>query len=574
MIPQHTTQIDFRPATASHLHTDTGTCPSCGQEIPLDKLEEISGKIALREREQARALRTKLEEQFELEKAQTKAQATADLDAERRKSLEREAAAREEAKQAAETIFTQKVSEIERNSQEQQLALKTKFEEQQAARHLAEEMKARLQEEMQQLRADSVAALETVKNEASAREAGIRADAQQAADLSVAERIAALETARKESEATLQGQILKAEESRAAAEENGKALSAKIQDLNASTEAKIAKLKEDAVSDAARIREEERAAAALSIQDQLAANEKATADANAKATAAEGKLATAEQQHAKALADGLSSQREVLEKAQTDAVNAEKAKAFAETQKLTDKVAELQRALEKKSNEELGEGAEVEIFEALRREFPDDRIDRVTKGSAGADIHHVVMLNGKACGTIIYDSKNHNAFRNEHVAKLRTDKLAAKAEHAILSTHKFPQGTRQIHMDDGVVLANPARVLVIVGLLRQHLVQVHTLRLSGVERESKTNALYEFITSERCTQLLGRVDARAEDLLDQQINEKKWHDAHWKKQGEAFREIQKAKADLDNEISSIIGTAATTTRSAVSSGHSAIQEAC
>ena len=81
------------------------------------------------------------------------------------------------------------------------------------------------------------------------------------------------------------------------------------------------------------------------------------------------------------------------------------------------------------------------------------------------------------------------------------------------------------------------------------------MSMSSAERENKTAALYDFITSERCTQLLGRVDTLTDDLLEQQVKEKKWHEAAWKKEGEAIRSIQKAKAELSNEICSIIGTA-------------------
>jgi Uncharacterized protein conserved in bacteria (DUF2130) len=95
------------------------------------------------------------------------------------------------------------------------------------------------------------------------------------------------------------------------------------------------------------------------------------------------------------------------------------------------------------------------------------------------------MHNGRKCGTIIYESKNQKEFRYEHVAKLREDQLAAKAEHAILSTHKFPVGTRQLDMQDGVVLANPARVLFVAALFRDGLLRLHRLGLSSAERESK-----------------------------------------------------------------------------------------
>jgi hypothetical protein len=141
------------------------------------------------------------------------------------------------------------------------------------------------------------------------------------------------------------------------------------------------------------------------------------------------------------------------------------------------------------------------------------------------------------------------------VTKLLEDQLAAKAEHAILSTHKFPAGTRQLHMQDGVLVANPARVVSVVTLIRRHLLQAYTLRLSSAEQESKTAALYAFITSERCTQLLSRIDAQADELLEQQVKERKWHDAAWKKEGELIRSIQKVQTELSNEISCIIGTA-------------------
>jgi hypothetical protein len=215
---------------------------------------------------------------------------------------------------------------------------------------------------------------------------------------------------------------------------------------------------------------------------------------------------------------------------------------------------ELQRALEKKSAYELGEGAEVDIFEALKTEFQEDRITRIPKGAAGADVRHIVMHGGKECGTILYDSKNHKQFRYDHVSKLRTDQLAEKAEHAVLSTHRFPQGCSQIHIHDGVVLANPARVISIAVILRQHLLHLHTLRISGIEREEKMAALYEFITSVQCSDLLGRIDERADDLLGLQEKEIKWHGNNWRKQGEAIRAIQKAKGDLANRVSSIIGS--------------------
>jgi hypothetical protein len=80
--------------------------------------------------------------------------------------------------------------------------------------------------------------------------------------------------------------------------------------------------------------------------------------------------------------------------------------------------------------------------------------------------------------------------------------------------------------------------------------------MSDAERESKTAALYDFITSDRCAQFFARIDTSAEELLGLQVKEMKFHKAAWEKEGEIIKRIQKTQADFSNEISSIIGTAA------------------
>ena len=47
----------------------------------------------------------------------------------------------------------------------------------------------------------------------------------------------------------------------------------------------------------------------------------------------------------------------------------------------------------------------------------------------------------------------------------------------------------------------------------------------------------------------------AASMRMQQVKERKWHNAAWKKEGELIRSIQKVQAELSNEISCIIGTA-------------------
>ena len=146
---------------------------------------------------------------------------------------------------------------------------------------------------------------------------------------------------------------------------------------------------------------------------------------------------------------------------------------------------------------------------------------------------HEVIHNGRVCGKIVYDAKNRNAWQNEFVTKLRADKIAQGADHAILSSNKFPKDKAQVHVQDGVIVAYPARVLAIVEILRGQVVRMHELRVSNEEREQKSVELYAFITSEHCKQLLEQVEAQAGKMVELDTKEQEAHRRLWDARGQA-----------------------------------------
>jgi len=237
------------------------------------------------------------------------------------------------------------------------------------------------------------------------------------------------------------------------------------------------------------------------------------------------------------------------------AVLAERTRAFEEAQALRQKLEDLTRKLEGKSAHELGEGSEIDLFEELRDAFQADRIQRVPKGVNGADVIHEVVHNGRVCGKIIYDAKNRDSWQNGFATKLKADKLAQAADHAILSSNKFPKDKSQVHTQDGVIVANPARVLVIAEILREQIVRMHELRASKEAREEKTVALYAFVTSDHFKLLVEQVEAQAGKMLELDNKEQEAHRRVWDQRGKLIRTIQKARADLTFEVDRIIGTA-------------------
>ncbi|MBX9865109.1 MAG: DUF2130 domain-containing protein [Hyphomicrobium sp.] len=410
------------------------------------------------------------------------------------------------------------------------------------------EADAKASAELEAFRAQSQTAIEQLRSDAATREA------------------TALAQGKKLAEAALQARLTEAAEATRAVTERAANLEAEIARSKTTLAATVEKMTAEFASREEAAKLEARSAVAQELSVKVAEAHTGKVEAEKKAAAAEIGKAAAEKKvvelqasQEEAINARVVEVREAMENAKTEAVNSERSKNFEEKLKLEGLVADLQRKLQNKTAEELGEGAEVQLFELLKAEFPHDEITRVGRGNAGADIVHKVRHNGATCGCIVYDSKNHQQFRSDHVTKLRQDQIAAKADHAVLSTAAFPKDKKQLHIDNGVILANPARAVVIAMLLRQQVVQLHCLKVSNDERTSKIDELYAMMTSDRFSQFMSAITRSAEQLEVLQVQEKKAHDSNWKKQGELFRTIIRTCAQFDEEIGRIIGTAPATT---------------
>jgi hypothetical protein len=308
----------------------------------------------------------------------------------------------------------------------------------------------------------------------------------------------------------------------------------------------------------ARARAEARAAAEAAmtprlaeVQSRLAQEQQARAAVQQQVAALKADQQAAVEARVAEVQETLARQREDLQREKDSAILAANAKVL----KLQSELADMQRKLEGKSAHELGEGSEIDLYEQLRSAFASDRIQRVPKGVNGADVIHEVVHNGKVCGKVIYDAKNRDAWQNGFATKLKADKLAQGADYAILSSNKFPKDKAHVHSQDGVIVAAPARVLAVVEILRDQLVRMHELRVSNEERGSKTEALYAFITSEHCRQLIEQVEAQAGKMLDLDAKEVEAHRRVWDQRKKLIHAVQKARSDLSFEIDRIIGTA-------------------
>lgn len=246
--------------------------------------------------------------------------------------------------------------------------------------------------------------------------------------------------------------------------------------------------------------------------------------------------------------------RAALDKDRTDQLLKLQAAHLREKGQLQQKVDTMSRQLQRKTADELGEGAEVDVYEALREAFPGDDITRVKRGEPGADIRHKVLHKGTTCGTILVDSKNRQAWQNSYITKLREDQMAAKAEHAVLATTVFPSGKKELYLDEetAVIVVSRARVCEVVELLRSSMVRMRVLKLSLSERNEKRDLLYKYIASEEYRQHQQEAARLSNELSDLDVEEKRDHDKVWHKRGKMVTRLRNVVRQVETEVSAIL----------------------
>jgi len=306
-------------------------------------------------------------------------------------------------------------------------------------------------------------------------------------------------------------------------------------------------------------RAEAETAAAKEVEKQKGVLEKVTAERDAaakKLKEAAGREAEirnqAKAEAEKTSAKELQKQREILEKDRDATVLKTQVQFNRDREALQKKVKIMEQALLKQTANQLGDGAEIDLYEALRENFRDDHIDRVPKGQNGADIIYDVMHKGQRCGRIVIDSKNHQSWKSIFVSKLRDDQVEAQAEHAILSSSAFPAGKKELCIESNVIVVSPARVVYVIELLRKAMIAMYIQGLSMKSKADKMSRLYKLITSESYAQRFNESTKLTDEILELDVDEQRAHSLVWKKRGSLARRMLNVLRQIETDVAAVI----------------------
>jgi hypothetical protein len=167
-----------------------------------------------------------------------------------------------------------------------------------------------------------------------------------------------------------------------------------------------------------------------------------------------------------------------------------------QNKKLIDQIEELQKKANQGSMQSQGEVQEIHIEDILKDMFRLDIIAEVPKGFHGADIIHTVVDKlGHSCGTIIYESKRTKHFSIDWLEKLKSDRLKAKADIAVLVTETMPKEMDHLGIKDGIYICSLSEFKGLSIVLRESIIQVNHAMKSQVNKGDKMELLYNYLTS-------------------------------------------------------------------------------
>jgi hypothetical protein len=218
---------------------------------------------------------------------------------------------------------------------------------------------------------------------------------------------------------------------------------------------------------------------------------------------------------------------------------------------------EARRKSEQGSQERQGEVLEIDIEAALRAAFPQDSIQTVPRGAAGADLLQVVRDPAvNACGSLLWELKNTKRWQPAWVAKLKHDQRACGASLAILVSVAVPDEAQGgIARIDGVWVASLAAWPALATALREQLIQVSFARNAASGMSDKMTVIYEYLAGEPFRHKVEAIVEAFIALRGQLDKERRAMSRQWAEREKQLERVIASTAGMYGDLRGTIGQA-------------------
>lgn len=215
---------------------------------------------------------------------------------------------------------------------------------------------------------------------------------------------------------------------------------------------------------------------------------------------------------------------------------------------------DLRRKINQGSQQTQGEAFEVEFEKMLRREFPNDQISEVVKGTKGGDvIQEITDRNGNTCGKILWEMKNTKTWSELWVDKLKGDQRAAVADYAVLISEALPQNTDSARFYKNIWVTKRNFVIGLACALRLNLIQIAMAKRALEGKKGKSDLLFSYLSG---TEFRLRVEAIIDAFTNMQVEiekEKRYFSNKWARDEKNIRQVIDSTYGMHGDLKGIVG---------------------
>lgn len=215
---------------------------------------------------------------------------------------------------------------------------------------------------------------------------------------------------------------------------------------------------------------------------------------------------------------------------------------------------DLRRKINQGSQQTQGEAFEVEFEKMLRREFPNDLVSGVAKGTKGGDIiQDVIDRNGNACGKILWEMKNTKTWSELWVDKLKGDQRAAVADYAVLISESLPQEIDSARFYKNIWITKRNFVMGLASALRLNLIQITMAKRASEGKKGKSELLFAYLSG---TEFRLRVEAIIDAFSNMQgevEKEKRYFSNKWARDEKNIRQVIDNTYGMHGDLKGIVG---------------------
>ena len=199
----------------------------------------------------------------------------------------------------------------------------------------------------------------------------------------------------------------------------------------------------------------------------------------------------------------------------------------------------------------LGLLEEAVFLKKLAESFPEDRFIHTGKGG---DILQYVTYKKKEIGSIVYELKKVANFSKDHITQTLQAKEKREADYGILVTNaKRSKDDAGFSVSKSVIIIHPAAVMVLVTILREHLMTVSRLKLSGEQRKQTVQAVLEYIQSANFKNSVDNIIQDTLDLYEDLRKEVEKHTKTWEFRLSKYRGIYTKTNLIQSKVVYLIG---------------------